>query len=99
MENYSDLKKRKYVDTLEIRLKYQKDCHVIEFFDGVRVNPDSIPEGKHMYHTRHADNDWSQPVAIAPEGKSIIVNFCGTIVTDQKFDLREETKIMYVSWL
>lgn len=99
MENYSDLKKRNYVDTLEIRLKYQKDCHTIEFFDGVRVNPDSIPEGKHMYHTRHADNDVSQPIAIAPEGKPIIVNFCGTIVTDQKFDLREETKIMYVSWL
>ena len=86
-------------DKLEIRLKRQRDFHVVEYFDGVRINPESLPTGKHMYHTRHSDTDISQPVTIAPEGQVIVVNFCGTIVTDIPLNVKEETKLMYVSWL
>lgn len=86
-------------DTLEIRMKRQKDIHKVEYFDGIRINPKSLPKGKHMYHTRHSDNDISQPVTIAPEGTAVIVNFCGTIVTDKPLEVGEETKLMFVSWI
>lgn len=86
-------------DTLEIRIKRQKDIHKVEYFDGIRIDPKSLPKGKHMYHTRHSDNDVCQPVAIAPEGTAVIVNFCGTIVTDKPLEVEEETKLMFVSWI
>ena len=80
-------------------MKRQKDIHRVEYFDGIRIDPQSLPKGKHMYHTRHSDNDISQPVTIAPEGTAVIVNFCGTIVTDQPLEVGEETKLMFVSWI
>ena len=80
-------------------MKRQKDIHKVEYFDGIRIDPQSLPKGKHMYHTRHSDNDISQPVTIAPEGTAVIVNFCGTIVTDQPLEVGEETKLMFVSWI
>jgi hypothetical protein len=96
--NYKHLVK-KSLSKIDFRFRWKKEHHEVEFFDWIRVNPDTIPKGKHMYHTRHRDNDWSSPVTIAPEGKSILVNFCGTIVTDKKFDIKEETKIIDVGWL
>lgn len=86
-------------DKLEIRLKYQKEFHLVKYFDGVRVNPKTLSEGEHLYHTRHSDDDISQPVTIAPEGVPIIVNFCVSIVSDVPLDVKEETKLMFVSWL
>ena len=79
--------------------KYKRQSHEVEYFDGVRVDPASLPKGLHMYHTRHSDTDMSQPVTIAPEGTPIIVNFCGTIVTKEDFALKDETKIMGVNWV
>ena len=96
-ENYNDL--QGYKCNLEIRMKRQKDIHKVEYFDGVRVNPDTLPKGKHLYHTRHSDTDISQPVAIAPKGTIIVVNFCGSIVTDKPLNVSEETKLMFVSWI
>jgi len=84
---------------LEIRLKRQKEVRTIQFFDGMRLNKDTIPDGLHAYHTRHSDTDCTQPVTIAPEGVGILVNFCGTIVSEEKIEVSEETKLMYVSWL
>ena len=93
--NYDPSKAEK----LEIRLKRQKQVRTIQFFDGMRLNPDTIPAGLHAYHTRHSDTDCTQPVTIAPEGVEILVNFCGTIVSEEKIEVSEETKLMYVSWL
>lgn len=95
--NYKDLGLDKC--HLEIRIKRQKDFHTVEYFDGIRVNPDSVPDDKYMYHTRHSDTDITQPVAIAPKGTTIIVNFCGTIISDKPLQVSEETKLMYVSWI
>lgn len=95
--NYSEL--QDYRSILEIRIKRQAEYHTVEYFDGVRLNPNTLPEGKHMYHTRHSDYDMASPVAIAPEGTPVIVNFCGTIVTDEPLKVTEEIKIMDVNWL
>lgn len=100
MENYNEIKKSGYQDTLEIRLKYQRKFHVVEYFDGVRINPETLPEGKHLYHTRHSDTDISRPLTIRKEGTPVIVNFCGSIVTDEAINVYEdEVKLTYVSWL
>lgn len=93
--NYDPYKAEK----LEIRLKRQKQVRTIQFFDGMRLNPDTIPAGLHVYHTRHSDTDCTQPVTIAPEGVGILVNFCGTIVSEELIEVNEETKLMYVSWI
>lgn len=95
--NYSEL--QDYKCSIEIRIKRQKEYHKVEYFDGIRLNPNTLPEGKHMYHTRHSDSDISAPVAIAPEGTPVIVNFCGTIVTDDPLTVNDEIKIMDVNWL
>lgn len=86
-------------DFIKIRIKRQKDYHTVEYFDGVRIDPSSLPENKHLYHTRHSDTDISIPVSIAPEGTVIVVNFCGSIVSDEPLDIKEEIKLMFVSWL
>lgn len=97
LKNYIDNLDNKCM--LEIRLRRQKDFCKVEYFDGIRLNPDTLPDGKHMYHTRHSEDDISQPVAIAKEGTSVIVNYCGTIVTDKPLKVEEETRLMFVSWL
>ena len=94
---YSELTRQK--ERIEIRLKRQKDFIKVEYFDGIRICPDNLPKGKHMYQTRHSDTDISIPVSIAPEGTYITVNFCGTIVSDEPLVVNEETKLMYVSYL
>jgi len=97
LHNYND--EQHYKCQLDIRIKRQKDTHEVEFFDGMRLKPETLPKGKHMYHTRHSDKDMSQPVTITPEGVAITVNFCGTIVTDTPLQVNEETKLMFVSWI
>lgn len=97
LRNYGN--EQHYKDHLEIRMKRRKEVHTVEFFDGMRLNPETLPKGKHMYHTRHSDTDVTQPVAIAPEGTPVIVNFCGTVVTDTPLKISEETKLMFVSWI
>ena len=98
--DYEVKKGEGYEDTLEIRLKYQRNFHMVEYFDGVRLNDETIPEGKYAYQTRHSDTDWATPVSIVPLGKKVLVNFCGTIVSDQPLNVRgDEDKLTYVSWL
>lgn len=96
-ENYQQRQNLK--NSLNIRLKGQKQKRQVEYFDGIRINPESIPEDSHMYHTRHSDRDITQPVTILPEHQTVVVNFCGTVVTDRPLDISEETKLMYVSWV
>ena len=52
-----------------------------EFID-LRIDPKTIPKGKHWYHCRHDDNgDWCTPVSIEMK---VLVNFCGTLITNGK---------------
>lgn len=64
-----------------------------EFFDGMRIDPDTIPAGKHWYQTRHDDyGNWSDPVTIIEE-HGIAVNFCGTLISDTSLGIESETEI------
>lgn len=68
-----------------------------EFFDGMRIDPDTIPSEKTWYQTRHDDDgNWSDPVTIV-RGR-ILVNFCGTLVSDADIDLKDETEIVNVNY-
>lgn len=96
--NSTDYLKREH-DFLEIRMKRKKEVHLVEYFDGIRIDPSTVPEGKHLYHTRHSDTDITSPVSIVPEGQAVIVNFCGSVVTDKPLEVKQETKLMYVSWI
>lgn len=56
-----------------------------EFFD-IRIDRNSIPEGKFFYEVRHADEDWGFPCQVK---EGILVNFYGTLVSDVAFPLDE----------
>ena len=77
-----------------IRLKYERKYYMCEYYDGMRILLDSLPEGKHRYETRHSDNDIAIPIAIAPKSKLITVNFCGTIVSGIPISVSVEKQIM-----
>jgi len=69
-----------------------------EFFDGMRINLNSIPKGKIWYQTRHNDDgDMATPVTIV-EKQGISVNFCGTLISDMDLKLESETEIEDVSY-
>ena len=61
------------------------------FVDGLRIDPNTIGEGMYWYQTRHSDYDWCEPISIVQGG--ILVNFCGTFITDVDLELTEETEI------
>lgn len=56
-----------------------------EFFD-IRIDRNSIPEGKFFYEVRHADEDWGFPCQVK---EGILVNFYGTLVSDVALPLDE----------
>ena len=98
IHNYDEVQNQ--VNTLEVRLKYQREIHTVEYYDGIRLTEESVPSGKYAYQTRHSDTDMAQPVTIAPLGKKIIVNFCGTIVSDKPLNVRgDEDRLTFVSWI
>ena len=69
-----------------------------EFFDGMRINLNSIPKGKIWYQTRHNDDgDMATPVTIV-ERQGITVNFCGTLISDADLNLEKETEIEDVNY-
>ena len=69
-----------------------------EFFDGMRINLNSIPKGKIWYQTRHNDNgNMATPVTIV-ERQGITVNFCGTLISDTDLHLEAETDIEDVNY-
>lgn len=93
---YKTVKKSGDIEKIEIRIRGQRGVREVEWADGIRIAPDSLPSGKHAYTTRHSDNDWCTPVAIAPECDMIRVNFCGTIISDEPIEIEEETKMMFL---
>ena len=69
-----------------------------EFFDGMRINLNTIPKGKVWYQTRHNDDgDMATPVTIV-ERQGITVNFCGTLISDTDLKLEQETDIEDVDY-
>lgn len=61
-----------------------KEC----LFSDLRIDRKSIPEYYLMYEVRHDDEDWGEPVEI---GLGIMVNFFGTLLTKEAFDLEPST--------
>ena len=59
-------------------------------FVDLRVDRKTVPEGYHMYEVRHSDNDWGEPVEI---GEWIMVNFFGTLLTKEPFELEKSTAV------
>ena len=57
-------------------------------FSDLRIKRDTIPEGYFMYEVRHSDEDWGEPCEIA---LGILVNFYGTLLTKEPFDLVPST--------
>ncbi len=94
--DYLEARKENTNPYVYIRLKYEKKYYRCEYYDGMRILYDSIPQGKFRYETRHSDYDICFPVAIVPEGEVVIVNFCGTIVSDIPIQIAEEKKIMEI---
>jgi len=58
-------------------------------FTCVRVDRETVPEGVHIYEVRHAD------VGIEPcqLGRWIFVNFVGTILSAEPFELNDSKRI------
>ena len=97
---YTLLKESGFIDKIEIRLRGKEGVKVVEWLEGIRLNKEKLPEGKHLYETRHADDgDWCTPVSIVPEDCVCRVNFCGTIVSDEELDVKEETAMMVLGYL
>lgn len=49
-----------------------------------RIDRKTIPEGLYVYEIRHADDSMCDPCEIA---HGILVNFYGTVITNQEIDL------------
>lgn len=96
-DKYNKLKESGFIEKIEIRVRGQKGVKEVEWAEGIRIAPDTLPNGKHAYTTRHADNgDWCTPIEIAPECDMIRVNFCGTIISDEPIEIEEETRMMFL---
>ena len=70
-----------------------KEC----LFNDLRIDRNTIPEGYFMYEVRHADEDWGEPCEIA---LGILVNFYGTLIAKEQFDLETDTNnpYVYIEW-
>ena len=85
-----------YMETIDFRVKGIKGDLEGKWVEGIRIKPDSVPEGKYIYETRHSDKDWFPPCAILPSGCVCRINFCGTIITDYPIGIEEETNMMFL---
>ena len=56
-------------------------------FTECRVDRATVPEGVYRYELRHGDEDWGEPVSLS---RSIVVNYYGTILTREPFQLPVE---------
>lgn len=54
-----------------------------------RIDPKTVPQNKFLYHCRHDDNgDFVAPVTIEPK---VLVNFCGSLVTEKEIIFSNNT--------
>jgi hypothetical protein len=59
-----------------------------------RVSAEDRHPDFQYYEIRHADDDWDMPISIE---NNVMVNFWGTIITDEKLDLQNGVKVL-TSW-
>lgn len=60
-----------------------------EFYD-IRIDEESVPEGKYFYEVRHDEEDWGFPCQIK---KRILTNFYGTVISDVELPLDSDGSI------
>ena len=89
-KNYND--ELDYAEQMDIQLSGSDEWISGELFDGMRLEPDSIPTGKHLYWMRHDEGDMGTPVSISPS--PILVDFYGSFVTDEELPISEEAPII-----
>ena len=89
-KNYND--ELDYADQMDIQLSGSDEWISGELFDGMRLEPDSIPTGKHLYWMRHDEGDMGTPVSVSPS--PILVDFYGSFVTDEELPISEEAPII-----
>nr|WP_302656439.1 LPD28 domain-containing protein [uncultured Agathobaculum sp.] len=53
-------------------------------FTECRVDRATVPEGVYRYELRHGDEDWGEPIELS---RSLMVNFYGTVLTREPFQL------------
>ena len=53
-------------------------------FTECRIDRATVPEGVYRYELRHGDEDWGEPVELS---RSLMVNFYGTVLTREPFQL------------
>lgn len=56
-------------------------------FTECRLDRTTVPEGVYRYELRHADEDWGEPITLS---RSILVNYYGTVLTREPFQLPVE---------
>ena len=56
-------------------------------FTECRIDRTTVPESVYRYELRHGDEDWSEPVTLS---RSILVNYYGTVLTREPFQLPVE---------
>lgn len=58
-------------------------------FSDMRIDRDTIPNGKYLYEIADGDSD-GEPARIRP---SILVNFFGTLISDEPLDFGDDDVI------
>ncbi len=53
-------------------------------FTDFRIDRATVPEGVYRYELRHGDEDWGEPIELS---RSLMVNFYGTVLTREPFQL------------
>ena len=53
-------------------------------FTECRIDQATVPEGVYRYELRHGDEDWGEPIELS---RSLMVNFYGTVLTREPFQL------------
>lgn len=56
-------------------------------FTECRIDRTTVPEGVYRYEMRHADEDWGEPATLS---RSIVVNYYGSVLTREPFQLPVE---------
>ena len=56
-------------------------------FTECRLDRTTVPEGVYRYELRHADEDWGEPATLS---RSIVVNYYGSVLTREPFQLPVE---------
>lgn len=97
MGKYVELKNSNFIDIVSFKIRHIDGVKQLEWCEGAVIDNDTIPKGKHVYQTKHGDNgDWSKPITILPEGENAVVNYCGTIISDEELPISEETPIKII---